>query len=746
MVTMAVSVQAVDCGVNPTYDAVILKDLSDMQVVRYPLIPPGYLPEGWEYLSTSRIGDIWYQGIRAYGSNLTLTVRNTGDQGDSPAAFQLSVAAAIAQMEAENTRDLDGPWDHGKIIIGEYQQRVILFSDGLLYDLETDNGLDIMLAVDALSTSWNSIELVTNRSVSKLVCVSAPGACSLDVPYYPAYDALSPIDCMIQDKEGKTECDGIWTRPSPSSMSFISPQCDVGQVITFSYVKTSLFPIPGHFWSRHGMRLEAEYPMEHMLNSLKAPADVVFWGSKNPMIRQAQDGGTHSVWEVKNAPAYGMEMMMPPIEQSLPVAWFSSIDGWDVISSKILMSFERAIQRDMAYVVALDAADPSMDDKQVIHSMLSWVRNNIKKVPSSNTTLERMPKAAGDTMNSGLGDDQDIAALLISMLRSFGIESYPAFIIEGNPDPPHPGRISHAIVWVNCSGEILWLDPSCIGCGDELVADSDRGKLALIARPDGRSLESLPQLIKPAKETFLEYLINIGDSVSRIHMKRERNIMVEDIPSDENATRDASLQLLKIVCDDPVDMDFIITILNRTETLIAEANCDAISWLTKNTLSVPSMIDSQMGGVISASERRYPLMISSPQTKRVRTVLTFSDNSQKISDVKMVQRSHDLASYSFYCTVATPLVLCEQHLQEREGNIPPLNFPRFKEFYEQMALDHAVMTIEHVEKDSVNKMQKKYAGNIDTVIDDPKENNGILFFGMMSVIILLIVGYSFGRR
>ena len=132
------------------------------------------------------------------------------------------------------------------------------------------------------------------------------------------------------------------------------------------------------------------------------------------------------------------------------------------------------------------------------------------------------PHHADLTQKRGFGDCKDMTTLLVSLLKSRGVEAHPVFVLtrdEGPIDPQFPAfRFDHVITMALIDGDTTWLDPTCDVCpygelplGDQdidvLVSDSGGGKV--VRTPSG------------------DHQDNTWQATSRLHLGTDQTITLD---------------------------------------------------------------------------------------------------------------------------------------------------------------------------------------------------------------------------
>ncbi len=106
------------------------------------------------------------------------------------------------------------------------------------------------------------------------------------------------------------------------------------------------------------------------------------------------------------------------------------------------------------------------------------------------------PRKASHVAETRYGDCKDLSTLLISQLRSAGIEAHPALIRtrgEGYVDPDFPSTgFNHVIATAFIGGDTIWMDPTCNVCPLGVIPWGDQFTHALIASGPNSRLVPTP--------------------------------------------------------------------------------------------------------------------------------------------------------------------------------------------------------------------------------------------------------------
>jgi transglutaminase-like putative cysteine protease len=317
-----------------------------------------------------------------------------------------------------------------------------------------------------------------------------------------------PVDVAANSKETIDDSQMSMNIYDPNSklLQVNIPQLEIGDVVHAVTRQTILRPImPGEFsdenvfegdgYIKH-LSYEVQAPAERPLQSIKLRDEVA--GTIKYSTSAGEGGSTIHHWEVNNVPRMFEEPAMPPYEMVLQRLLVSTTPDWLAVSKwywELSRPHLEATTPDMKQTVD-DLTKDSKTDLEKVKAIFYYVS---KKIRYMGLTPEKdrpgfEPHDVKITFGKKYGVCRDKAALLVSMLRAAGFNSYPVLISVGSKRDPDVADtyFNHAIVSVELKPrEYTLMDPTDENTR-ELLPTGDSDQSFLVCRPEGEDLKVSP--------------------------------------------------------------------------------------------------------------------------------------------------------------------------------------------------------------------------------------------------------------
>ncbi|MFC1709600.1 DUF3857 domain-containing protein [Candidatus Omnitrophota bacterium] len=260
-------------------------------------------------------------------------------------------------------------------------------------------------------------------------------------------------------------------------------------------------------------RCQEGEPIKSAKFSVKIPKDRSFnykainsqyntFGAKlDPVIQEVDNKKLYS-WRLENVPEILPEPAMSPASRINPIIMMSSFNKWEDVYTWWHKLYKDKIDIDADIKKKIDElVEGKQSESEKLKSIYHFCAQDIRYVAVEYGQAGFEPHEARDIFKNKYGDCKDQAILLIAMLRTIGIESYPVLIgtydhMDLNEDFPSL-VFNHCIAVVKFEGEWIFLDPTgqTVPFGDLPSMDQDR--LVFLVLDDEYRIISTPTF--PAK-------------------------------------------------------------------------------------------------------------------------------------------------------------------------------------------------------------------------------------------------------
>jgi hypothetical protein len=271
------------------------------------------------------------------------------------------------------------------------------------------------------------------------------------------------------------------------------------------------------------------FPAEQATYSITVPQG---WKVKGRVFNHAPMepvvSGRTSTWSIRGLPAAPDEVMAPSHYVSGPwlgvdivrpegtkgtgTSWV--FESWQSVSEHFTPYFDAGAQPDNAIRErASSVAAGSASQWDTIRSLSAHAQriNYISITLDAGSGGGLIPRPAARVLACGYGDCKDKSTLLLSLLRTQGIETYPVFVFSGDPARvreawPSPLQFNHCIVAIKVAdevdgpavvdhpslGRLLFFDPTNPYAPAGILPAECQSSMALVAAGAAGTLVRLP--------------------------------------------------------------------------------------------------------------------------------------------------------------------------------------------------------------------------------------------------------------
>ena len=258
----------------------------------------------------------------------------------------------------------------------------------------------------------------------------------------------------------------------------------VGDIVEFAYVRSGMNPVfQGHHAGDFDMQWQV--PVAHLHRRLSTASGLNMrvarsTGAAAPQVSQAE-GFDERVWDARDVPALRMEAAVPHAFNPYPWVEWTDFASWGDVARWAEPLYQVPARPSPGLRAAVDAvAQESSDGEARILAVLRLVQQQVRYLGVEIGAGTHAPSAPDVVYARRWGDCKEKALLMVTMLRSLGIDASPALVntdrrSDIEHDLPNTGSFDHVIARVHFNGVDYWLDPT---------RSPQQGTLATISQPD----------------------------------------------------------------------------------------------------------------------------------------------------------------------------------------------------------------------------------------------------------------------
>ena len=282
-----------------------------------------------------------------------------------------------------------------------------------------------------------------------------------------------------------------------------------------------------------GVDLQQSIPVEEAIYELVCPDDFglsyKLYGSDAVPAIASQNGKSSYIWELHDIPEfvdidYAIDGSPEPISLLLVADEFR-LSGYEFkgISWENIGQWYNDLSGDCYMVGENNIETIEVSDKlATAEEIYNKIIDDTRYVSVSIKISGWKPNKAEDVSKRNYGDCKDLTTLLISRLRSKGIEAYPCLALtrgSGKLDEEFPNfGFNHVFCMAIVEGDTVWMDPTCSQCSFGSLPDMDNDIPVLVVNDNGSSIIRTPQTSPEDGKIVM---------VSKILMDKDGNAVIE---------------------------------------------------------------------------------------------------------------------------------------------------------------------------------------------------------------------------
>jgi len=272
----------------------------------------------------------------------------------------------------------------------------------------------------------------------------------------------------------------------------------VGDIIDYAYTLEGSNPVFGSL--RQG-RFEMQYgtPVQHVVRRLLWPAGtelklLAHNGAPEARVTRGQPFDEY-VWDRENVPSASVENDAPGWYEPYAAIEWSNVADWTAVVKWALPLYKvpTALGPQLAHARDEIAAQYPQPQQRVA-AALRMVQGQVRYLGVEVGANAFVPQAPDKVYARRWGDCKDKTLLLVTLLRSLGVDAAPALVDTVARATladlqPAPDQFDHVITQVRLDGMTYWIDPTRNTQQGRLdkLSQSDYGR-ALVVRPETQGL------------------------------------------------------------------------------------------------------------------------------------------------------------------------------------------------------------------------------------------------------------------
>lgn len=716
---------AYECSDYPDKDLIILLDESDNNVTYSEYMQNSDIPDDWAIASQEMFSDedikdylvkndpivpedyydgvlsgIYWQKIQA-GDNRTVYVI-VETLNDSTRANKIYEKTLDAYRDSRGVIiNFDTTGEYGqKGFRGQFKRDVYI-----IYFLDAKNRMiyvsglnesDVEYVADRYNHLKNSLIVTESRHWKALVCKAGTDACTQTLYYSSVYDSTSLKECKTSHSGKDLPCPENRFERFSNSVKIPFASCEKGDILELSYLKRSEFPMNNRFWSTEDFYFENQYPSEYMLFRLTLPEslEINHFATQGLNPVPSRSAGYKSyTWTRVSVPPFEEESLMPPVREAIARAGYSSILSWDDIKEWYGGLFQESLDKDSVKEKTVSLIAGSNSDEEKIKKIYEWVRDEIRYEENEIGFLTGYkPHKCEEILDYKFGDCKDHTVILISMLDSAGIKSYPVLVGRDaiNMGTPSPYEFYHSMVAVPKDGGFIWLDPTCSYCPYGYLSSGEQGADVLMLLNPGVSFAKTPVSDSDRNYKYhANYSIALGaagdaeinvslwvSGSSGLSLKEKLN------GANEDKVKETLNGVVKNVCPEFELIGHNIT-NSSTEGLQMElfVRCRHFATKTEKKLVYNIPADSIYSDVISKDKRRFAIVTEDNEEYHLAQTIILPDGYSVNLLPGRYSAKESFADYVFECLNVSGAINCIDELDVKEVNLPASEYALFKDYY-----------------------------------------------------------------
>ncbi len=227
----------------------------------------------------------------------------------------------------------------------------------------------------------------------------------------------------------------------------------------------------------------------------------------------------HYIWQNTNLEKIEEESAIPDYYDLYRSISISTIKNWQSINEWYEQTTYQKTELTYEVKHVLDTLlQGTVSDYEKVQKIYNYVTSKIRYsyVPFLNTQF--IPKWSGNTVSAGIGDCKDVATLMITMLKSQGIEAYYTLVKSkhfNRLDPVPSLAFDHVIVCYILNGKKKYCDLTTNFYPLYVLPEMDNDAIGLLIKPGEYEIFNLPNDLLDTAKTVAKYEIDAELTLDR---------------------------------------------------------------------------------------------------------------------------------------------------------------------------------------------------------------------------------------
>lgn len=184
----------------------------------------------------------------------------------------------------------------------------------------------------------------------------------------------------------------------------------------------------------------------------------------SPLVTKSEST-TQYVWKMDKLEGIEIESGMPPIDETLPLVYVSTMNNWKTVDDWYWDLFKPSlIPADNVTALANELFSEQDTQTDKVKAVFDYMQKNVRYIGAHVNRGGYQPHTAQEVLQNAYGDCKDQTTLIVALLNEAGIKASPALVNTYNGsvvfDDLPALNFNHMITYVTTDEGSYWLDTS----------------------------------------------------------------------------------------------------------------------------------------------------------------------------------------------------------------------------------------------------------------------------------------------